>query len=292
MERVAQSTGWVASGDVRLFYRHFGRPGGTPILIHHGANYYDSADWIEIARELAVDREVAVYDARGYANSTWSPSKNYSIDAALEDSLAVLDHLGWKDGVLLGHSRGGGIVIFLASSYPQRCRGVVVVDRPLHLPLGRFAPRDGKPAVGRPMKVYPTIEDALSQLSRSRDVAPGTKAGARLEEFLKPVQGGFAIPKWDPDRSNTIPIDCPGWKSNYEHDDLWPALEKVTAPILVIRGTRSDRFPPRALERLARDFPQIQRVDVPSGHDVAAEAPVALVQHVSRFVRQNGDGTV
>jgi esterase len=291
MACIAQSTGWVTSGDASLFYRHFGSPGGTPILIHHGANYYDSADWVGVASELAADREVAVYDARGYGHSTWSASKNYSIDAAVEDSLAILDHFGWRDAVLLGHSRGGGIVLFLASSYPQRCRGLVIVDRPLHLPLGRFAPRDGKPEVGRPMKIYKSVEDALSQLSRSRDVAPGSRAGARLGEFLKPVQGGFAIPKWDPDRSNTIPVGCPGWQSKYEHDDLWPVLDEVMAPILVIRGTRSDRYPPHALERLAMDFPHIQRVDVPSGHDVAAEAPDALVQHVFRFIRQSVDGT-
>ena len=42
-------TGRVNSGDVTLFYRVFGKPGATPILILHGSNFYNSVDWIEVA---------------------------------------------------------------------------------------------------------------------------------------------------------------------------------------------------------------------------------------------------
>ncbi len=78
---VAQRTGRINSGDVSLFYRAFGSPGATPILILHGSNYYDSYDWIGVATALAADREVVVHDKRGWGESTWSPSKDYSYDA-------------------------------------------------------------------------------------------------------------------------------------------------------------------------------------------------------------------
>jgi len=55
MTQQHQRTGTVRSADVELFYRHFGA-GSQPILILHGAGYYDSADWIEVAAALAVDR--------------------------------------------------------------------------------------------------------------------------------------------------------------------------------------------------------------------------------------------
>jgi pimeloyl-ACP methyl ester carboxylesterase len=283
-----ERTGRAASGDVSLFYRHFGRPTGrAPILIHHGAQYYDSADWIDVARRLAEDREVVAFDTRGYANSSWSPSKDYSIDAAIGDCLALLDHFGWTKAVLLGHSRGGGICILLAAHVPERCAGLIVVDRPLHLPLGERA-RDGK-KVGRPHKVYRTIEDALADLSRSTDVPPGSRGRARLHEFLKPVEGGFAITGRDPDRGNTVPTDRPDFVTKYHHENLWPALSKVVAPTIIIRGTRSDRYPPAALEKLAGDYPHVQRVDVESGHDVVAGAADDLVRHTLRFVRERVD---
>ena len=39
-----ERNGRVTSGDVSLFYRAFGARGATPILLMHGANYYDSYD--------------------------------------------------------------------------------------------------------------------------------------------------------------------------------------------------------------------------------------------------------
>ena len=50
---VEQRIARVNSGDVSLFYRVFGSPGKTPVVILHGSNYYDSYDWINVATQLA-----------------------------------------------------------------------------------------------------------------------------------------------------------------------------------------------------------------------------------------------
>ena len=44
----------VQSGDVTLSYRRFGTPGKTPILFAHGANYFDSYDWIDVAAKVCL----------------------------------------------------------------------------------------------------------------------------------------------------------------------------------------------------------------------------------------------
>ncbi|HSM40398.1 MAG TPA: alpha/beta hydrolase [Afifellaceae bacterium] len=289
MTDIVETNGTFESGEVTLFYRHFGKPGGYPLLLHHGANYYDSADWIDVARALARDREVVICDARGYANSTWSPTKNYSVDAAVGDSINVCDHFGWEKTVFAGHSRGGGLSIFLAAHFPERCAGLVIIDRPLHARVGKERSTDGKPRVGRPVKVYATVEEALAATSRDTEARAHELGSGRVTEFLKPVEGGFAISGRDPDRSNTIPTKPEGWTTAYPHEDLWDTLAMVRAPTLLVRGTRSDRYPPEALERLARDFPGIECVAVDAGHDIAAAAPDALVRHVTRFLREKVD---
>ena len=58
LPQVAHADGRVNSGDVSIFYRQFGRPGKTPMVMMHGANYFDSFDWINVATQLAADREV------------------------------------------------------------------------------------------------------------------------------------------------------------------------------------------------------------------------------------------
>src|SRR5947207_699613 len=96
-------TGTVRSGDVDVFYRRCGTNGGqngaTPALILHGANYYDSADWVYVASRLAGKREAAASDSRGYGESSWSANKDYSYDAQMADMEALLDGLGWKKAV-------------------------------------------------------------------------------------------------------------------------------------------------------------------------------------------------
>ena len=56
---------YIDSGDVTIHYRLFGKPGGkTPMLVLHGAAYFDSYDWAYVASQLATDREVVAMDMR------------------------------------------------------------------------------------------------------------------------------------------------------------------------------------------------------------------------------------
>ena len=89
---MSHEQGRIESGDVRIFYRRFGKPGASPILLFHGGNYYDSVDWIEVATALSQDREVVVFDARGFGESGWSPSKDYSHAAHMADDEGHQSH--------------------------------------------------------------------------------------------------------------------------------------------------------------------------------------------------------
>src|SRR5258705_13149254 len=104
LSNVPRQTGRVNSGDVSIFYRSFGSRGRTPIMVMHGANYFDSYDWIGVAGALATDREVIAFDRRGWGESSWSPSKDYSVDAHVDDALAVASPMRRDKGGGMGHS--------------------------------------------------------------------------------------------------------------------------------------------------------------------------------------------
>src|ERR1700745_3914710 len=104
LPNVPHQTGRVNSGDVSIFYRAFGAPGRTPIVIMHGANYFDSYDWIGVAGALAKEPAVVAVDRRVWGESTWSPSKDYSLDAQMSDALTVAAHLGFEQPIFMGHS--------------------------------------------------------------------------------------------------------------------------------------------------------------------------------------------
>ena len=275
------STGTVASGDVTLFYRRFGSPGAAPVLILHGANYFDSADWQSIALGLSRRREVAAYDQRGFGESTWSPSKDYSNDANIEDILTMLDNFGWKRAVLMGHSRGALYATLFAAHFPQRTAALVLID---------YAPGAGPPApvqsVNNSPRVFPTIEAVMAALSRDKNAPPGSTARARIASFTKPVDGGLILSKRDPDFMNPTPVGSTGWTSKYSTTDMWRELAAVRSPIMILRGTKSDRFPAEAPDRIRREFPHVSLVDIESAHDMASIAPQALIAAVDRFLSE------
>lgn len=286
MTTPAHRTGTVRSGDVDVFYRHFGTPGATPILITHGANYYDSNDWIEVAAALSADREVAAYDTRGFGQSSWSPGKDYTQDAQMADMEAVLDHLGWDKAIVMGHSQGGGRVILFGSRFAGRVAGVIIVD---HCPgRGGTDPTAAVQSIDNPPLLYPTVEAAIDSMSRDDNVPEGSPARARLDAILKPVEGGFTVPK-DPDCSNPVPVGIEGWAPKIVVTDMWQELASIACPVIIFRATRSNRYSPEALGRVRDDLPHITLVDVESGHDVVGGAQQDLVDGVKGFLAARMD---
>ena len=281
----------VASGDVSIFYRRFGVPGRTPIVILHGANYYDSADWIEVAGQLAGDREVAAFDARGYGRSTWSPSKDYSINANLGDVLAVLDDLRWPKAIVMGASRGGAFGLAFAGHFPQCTAGYIAVDFVPDVAIRHpGSPIQLAQTIGNKQRVHATVEDALNATSRMKSIPPGSPARRRFEEVLKKVEGGYVLGFRDPDFWNPIPTAPGRWPTNLSFAiDLWNELGKLTVPVLFIkaRGSASGHDP-GALDRIRREFPQAQVTQVDGGHDVAAEQPEQLLDRVRGFLKATG----
>jgi len=281
MANVQHETGTVASGDVTLFYRLFGKAGATPIIIFHGANYYDSADWIEVAGALASDRQVLAWDTRGFGKSTWSASKDYSLDTQMADVNALLDHLGWNKVIAMGHSMGGGRSILFSARFPQRVEKLIIVD---HCPgKGGGVAAAAKQSIGNAATRYESVEAAQKSMSR-HPVAAGTPAEARLKEILLPADGGGFTVARDPDYMNPVPVGGEGRTPKIVVDDMWDELATVKCPIVIVRGTQSDRYTPEAIARVKNDYPHIKMVDVESGHDVAGGAPGPLIDAARSFL--------
>src|SRR5580704_5151838 len=156
-----ERSGRITSGDVSLFYRAFGAPGRTPILCMHGANYFDSYDWIGVCRTLGGDRETASYDKRGFGETTWSPSKDYAQDAHMSDMVATIDKLGWTKPIVVGHSASGRLSIAFAANFPDRISRLVVVDSGMNRDEG--GPKAG---TGNPPLVFESIEATMAHFAK------------------------------------------------------------------------------------------------------------------------------
>src|SRR5665647_2362899 len=195
-------TGTIQSGDVALFYRAFGPEstsgGRTPLIILHGSNYFDSYDWIQVAAGLAQDREVVVFDHRGFGLSGWSEHKDYSLDAIFSDIRNVAAHFGWARPAIMGHSMSGRLGIFFAANFPEHLSQLIVLDSA----MGSGNPGQYKISVGNAAKVYETVEAAMAPLADRPSPPRFAVDRERAELALRRVDGGFSM-KRDPDHQNT-----------------------------------------------------------------------------------------
>ena len=276
---VEQRTGRVNSGDVSLFYRAYGTPGRTPIILLHGSNYYDSYDWIGVASALATDRLVVTPDRRGWGESTWSPSKDYSRDALVDDMLAVMKATNLAKPIVIGHSGAGPVIISFAVNFPDQLTKLIIVDSQLN----RDEDAVTGPTVGNPPTMFPSIEACMERFARINNTPRIGLDRERAVNALIRLDNGYML-KRDPDNGNRKPIGEGAAMPRRPTREMWAELGMVKTPTILIRGTKSDRFPPETVARFTREMPHIPQKTVDSQHDVARMAPDAMVAHVREFI--------
>lgn len=278
----AHTTGTVRSGEVDIFYRRFGSAGRTPVLIVHGLSYF-SYDWIEPASRLASDREVVAIDMRGFGNSSCSPSRDYKLETLSADVINVLDHLGWKRAILIGHSFGGRVCLATAGWRAERVAGLILVDfAPDIAPLGR---RRTAERIGLQPDIFASVDEALAYHGHER-VPEDAPLRARYEAFLNKTDGGYALRRDLAFRDNFKRALDSG-QSQPVPAFLWPMLSELAIPAMVIRGSESDMFAPETLSKVRSVNHNIAAIELAGGHDLAGENPDGLVSAIGDFLNNN-----
>jgi pimeloyl-ACP methyl ester carboxylesterase len=118
-------------GEVRLFFTDEGS-GDRTLLLVHGYSA-DSHDWSWQIPALAQTFRVIAVDLRGHGRSS-APAGGYSATALAADLAALLDHLGAKPVIAVGHSLGAVVVSALAVERPELVSALVCVDPAYLLP--------------------------------------------------------------------------------------------------------------------------------------------------------------
>ncbi len=273
----AHETGTCPSGDVTLHYRKFGRPGATPILIVHGLSYF-SYDWAGVASALATDREVVAQDMRGFGDSTWSPDKDYSLKAFAGDIDTLLDHFGWDRAILIGHSMGGRNTTFYTSGHGDKVEKLILVD---------WSPKNAKAGSDRVTRSVAGVPDAFASVDAALDYYGHDKANpavrARMEAYLRPVDGGFAIKRDTVFRDRFKKVLETG-EAPKQPVDLWETLASISCPVLVVRGRKSDMFSEENAVRMKAENANLTLVELDTGHNVAGEDEAGLIREIRAFL--------
>lgn len=266
---IAHQSGRARSGALEIHFRKLGRKGKTPLLVVHGLQYF-SWDWLGVAHALGGEREVACMDMRGFGDSDWSLEKDYSVPSMALDIAAVLDHLGWRRAVILGHSMGGRSTTYFCAKNAQRASGLALIDyTPDNAPAGTKRTTE---LVGNTPDVFPSAEAARAYLGPK-------KPAVRYEHYLKDLRV-----KRDPYFRDQFKKVLAGGERPKLGVDMWSLLGEVRCPMLSVRGKRSDMYAPETVAKMKAANPRLEVVEVDAGHDIAGENEAALVEVLKKWI--------
>ena len=252
---------FLTVNGLRLRTLEWGRPGALPIVCVHG--YTSSAEAFNaMARRLQVRAHVIAMDVRGHGESAWSPDGAYQYADQAGDLAALVDQLGIERFVLIGTSMGGVIAMVYAGQHGGRLRGLVLNDIGPEVEAGSTRITG---MVGSRPADFASLDEAMAY---RREISPIT-AARPLEDQEETARGvlrerpdGRWAWKMDPAYieqriARGAPVRPP----------LWPALEALPCPTLVIWGTDSDVLSETQAKRMVEALPKGELVAVPGvGH--------------------------
>ncbi len=249
--------GLLDLGDMALEYRMIGpRPDAAPtvVMLHEGLGCVGL--WSDFPDKLqaATGAGVFVYSRAGYGQS--SPAKlprplSFMHDEAQRVLPRVLDAIGFRRGLLFGHSDGASIsAIYAGSVQDHRVRGLVLI-------APHFFTEDmGIAAIARAREAYETA-DLRQKLSR-----------------------------WHADVDNAFRGWNDAWLDPKFRDwDITDVLPYIRVPILVVQGEHDQYGTVGQIEVVQREcYCPVEAAVLPGVRHVPhREAPDVLLKTASDF---------
>ena len=113
---------------VTIHYQQVGT--GPDLVMVHGLTGNLAVWHLQIVPRLADHFRILTYDLRGHGYSD-VPADGYSPQDMAEDLAQLLEALEIERPVIVGHSYGADIALYLAAAYPERVSEVIAIESAL-----------------------------------------------------------------------------------------------------------------------------------------------------------------
>ena len=249
----------------------------SSVLFLHGGGQ-NRFSWKSTSQILADEGlHVVALDSRGHGDSDRAPDANYTVDALVEDTLAVLEQIG-RPTVLIGASMGGMTALPVAhQAGPDKVTKLVLVD---------VVPRYEKDGSARIREFMASGLDGFESLDEAADAVAAYlphRAKPRSPEGLKKnlrFRDGRWFWHWDPAFLTAPPDD-----SFVRTEMLEQAAIALTIPILLIRGRLSDVVSEEGVQHFLETVPHAEFAELSdAGHTAAGDDNDAFSEVVVQFV--------
>lgn len=254
---------------------------GRPVMLLHGGGQTRHS-WSR-AHDALAERgyRVISLDARGHGESQWLADGDYSLQAQMDDLLAVIGTLP-APAVLIGASMGGVHSLVACAEYPGIATALVLVDvTPQLEPKGIAHILD---FMTRHADGFASLEEAslaVDAYNPNRAKRTETKG---LEKNLRLRDNGRWYWHWDPrfisgDHSKRVALVSARMQN---------AAGRIDIPTLLVRGQQSEVVSLEGVEALKALIPQLEFVDVEgAGHMVAGDRNDAFNAAILAFLERH-----
>ena len=228
---------------------------GEPALIFIHGWSCDKSYWENQVKEFSPKYKVVTIDLAGHGESGMN-RKNYTMELFGEDVAAVVNELGLKKVILIGHSMGGVVVIEAARILKDKVIGLVGADTFQN--LGETMTAD---------QIEPFLKPFKENFS------------SHAKEFVKsmfpPSANPVLVKKVSDDMASAPPEVAISAMENMFKDNAITALKEIDVPIISIN---CDLYPVREEEnrKLVKSFEVKMMKGV--GHFVMLEDPAKFNQ--------------
>jgi pimeloyl-ACP methyl ester carboxylesterase len=233
---------WVDSSGLAIAVYEWGATDAPVIMLAHGG--FDFAGTFDLFAPLLADggwRAVA-WDARGHGSSEHATL--YSWLGDLRDAVSVLDDVSPIDPVVvLGHSKGGGIMLDLAHSLPHRLTHLINLDGlPSKFNSPDLADRERTKMLRGELEGWLDRRRRASTIARKPDTIEGLAARRRRMNPRLPIEwleylvtiGGFESD--DGWRWRIDPAIRPGGFGPWRPEWSMQRLPGIGVPVLGVLG--------------------------------------------------------
>jgi pimeloyl-ACP methyl ester carboxylesterase len=247
------------------------------VLLHGGAQ--NAHTWDTVA--LALDRPLVAIDlpAHGHSDGPRSGFADPSDNA--EDVAATVRALAPEARGVVGMSLGGLTALALSVGAPELVRSLVLVDITPGVDEGKAT---AITAFVNGPESFPSFDEILARTVEFNPTR--TVSSLRRGILHNAVQREDGSWVWRYARHRPATSETAAGTGRVDFSDLWPAVDRLTVPLMLVRGMLPQSVVDDADEaELVRRCPgaRVEHVEQ-AGHSVQGDRPVELAALIADFV--------
>ncbi|MFD0903659.1 alpha/beta fold hydrolase [Actinomadura sediminis] len=241
----------------------------------------DQSMWRMITPAFEADHRIVLFDhvgAGGSDLSAYSAERYGTLDAYAEDALEIIEELGLRDVVFVGHSVSAMIGVLAVAKAPDRFDRLVLIG-----PSPRYIDDDGYVGGFSAADIDELLDSMASNyLGWSSEMAPAIMGNPGSPELGEELTNSFC--RTDPDIARQFA------RVTFLSDNR-ADLRSVTVPTLVLQCSDDVIAPDPVGEYVHRALPDGELVRMrATGHCPNLSAPEETVAAIKAFLAKEADG--